>query len=231
MKKMLLLLALLCSISALQAQWKLKGIVEDTYTGKVLKGVTVTRSHGKSVKTYETNKKGKFSVRVRDTTDVITFEKEGYYSETMTVSNAKQVKVGLTKKKTQKSGETITDSYGSYSKEQNTGSIAVLKTKHLNPAMTGDIYDMLKGRVPGLMIRRNSADPNSKASVMLRSSGTGDRVIEPLIIIDGISNFSLSSVDPNDVESIQVLKDGSAAAMYGSQAAGGVIIITTKTGK
>jgi len=113
--------------------------------GKVLKGVTVTRSHGKSVKTYETNKKGKFSVRVRDTTDVITFEKEGYYSETMTVSNAKQVKVGLTKKKTQKSGETITDS--------------------------------------------------------------------------------------NDVESIQVLKDGSAAAMYGSQAAGGVIIITTKTGK
>jgi len=115
--------------------------------------------------------------------------------------------------------------------EQNTGSIAVLKTKQLNPAMTGDIYDMLKGRVPGLMIRRNSADPNSKASVMLRSSGTGDRVIEPLIIIDGISNFSLSSVDPNDVESIQVLKDGSAAAMYGSQAAGGVIIITTKTGK
>jgi len=66
-----------------------------------------------SVKTYETNKKGKFSVRVRDTTDVITFEKEGYYSETMTVSNAKQVKVGLTKKKTQKSGETITDRPGS----------------------------------------------------------------------------------------------------------------------
>jgi len=228
--KNLLLLLLICVSTAVNAQWKLKGTIEDTKTGKPLTGVTVTRTSGEKSRSIETNKRGRFTIKIQDSTDVITFEKEGYYPETMLVKNAKKVKVGLTKRMKKDNEEVYTDSYGSLNTDRVTSAISILKTKDFNRGVSTDIYELLRGKVPGLMIRRNAANPNAEPSVMLRSSGTASRVIEPLILVDGVNNPSLSNVDPNDVESIQVLRDGSAAAMYGSTAAGGVIIITTKKG-
>jgi len=223
----LLLISVFCA-TVLPAQWTLRGHIQDTYSEKNLKGVTITSIHeGKQVSAV-TNKKGKFKIKVQDSTNVVTFEKEGYYPETIVINNAKKVQVGLTKKRDTKEADVYEDSYGSLSMDRVTSAVTVLKTQDFNQAVALDVYEMLRGRVPGLMIKRDAQSPNSEPLVMLRSAANVTNVIEPLIIVDGNSNFSLSNVDPNDVKSIQVLRDGSATAMYGSQAIGGVIIITTK---
>jgi len=89
---------------------------------------------------------------------------------------------------------------------------------------------LLQGKVPGLTITRNGGDPNGGIGIRLRGLSTIGAQTEPLVIIDGVPGGSLSNVDPNDIETIDVLKDGSAAAIYGSRGSSGVILITTKKG-
>jgi len=227
--KNLIVIFLVFASSLVSAQWTMKGQVKDTYSKKNVKNVVITHTHDGEVTEVTTNKKGKFKVEIQDTLDVITFSKEGYFDEKMVVGNAKKVSVGLTKKDNEYERATVTDSYGTMNKKSFTGAVTVLKTKDFNQGAVTDIYQLLRGKVPGLMIRHDSQSPNSEPTVMLRGMGTGSRAIPPMIVVDGNSNFALSNVDPNDVKTVQVLRDGSASAMYGSQAMGGVIIITTKT--
>lgn len=215
--------------SSLSAQWTLKGNIQDTNSEKGLRDVTVTCHHNDETTTATTSKRGSFKIKIQDSTDVVTFAKEGYYPETLIIRNAKKVRVGLTKMRNTRPDEVMTDSYGSQNMKEVTSAVTILKTQDFNKAVAIDIYELLRGKVPGLIVRRDSQSPNSEPSVMLRSAASTTNVIEPLIIVDGNSNFSLRNVDPNDVETVQVLRDGSAAAMYGSQAVGGVIIITTKS--
>ena len=224
MKYVLSLIVIFCFSISLSAQWKLSGVIEDTQSGKNLKNVNISIL-GKDIETT-TNSRGKFKIKVEDSTDVVIFSKHGYYEERVVVNNAKQIKVGLTQ--LMYKGEQVEDSYGTSDGKASTSAVTVLKTEDFNQGVATDIYQLLRGKVPGLVIKHDPKNPNAKPFIMLRASSNFSSNIEPLIIVDGIQNVSLDSVDPNDVAGVSVLRDGSAQAMYGSQATGGVIIITTK---
>ena len=128
--------------------------------------------------------------------------------------------------------EVVVIGYGSMQRKDVTSSITSVKAEDMNVGVITTPAQMLQGKVPGLTIA-NTSDPNGSASISLRGASslrTGE-AMEPYYVVDGVPGVSISLVAPEDIESIDVLRDASATAIYGSKAANGVIIITTKKGK
>lgn len=125
--------------------------------------------------------------------------------------------------------EVVVVGYGSMTRKDVTSSITTVKAEDLNVGVYTSPAQLLQGKVPGLTIA-NTSDPNGAASISLRgaSSLRSGEAMEPYYVIDGVPGVSLSLVAPEDIESIDVLRDASATAIYGSKAANGVIIVTTK---
>ena len=130
--------------------------------------------------------------------------------------------------------------YGTVKKEDMTGSIVAIKTEELNRGAVVSTQDMLKGKVPGLQIIPGDGGPGSGSTIRIRGAASLNASNDPLIVIDGVPIAvdggagmanPLETINPNDIESFTVLKDASSAAIYGSRASNGVIIITTKRGK
>lgn len=128
--------------------------------------------------------------------------------------------------------EVVVIGYGSMQRKDVTSSITSVKAEDLNVGVVTSPAQMLQGKVPGLTVA-NTSDPNGSASISLRgaSSLRAGEAMEPYYVIDGVPGASLSLIAPDDIESIDVLRDASATAIYGSKAANGVIIVTTKKGK
>lgn len=128
--------------------------------------------------------------------------------------------------------EVVVIGYGSMQRKDVTSSITSVKAEDLNVGVVTSPAQMLQGKVPGLTVA-NTSDPNGAASISLRgaSSLRAGEAMEPYYVIDGVPGASLSLIAPDDIESIDVLRDASATAIYGSKAANGVIIVTTKKGK
>lgn len=128
--------------------------------------------------------------------------------------------------------EVVVVGYGSMTRKDVTSSITTIKAEDMNVGVYSNPAQMLQGRVPGLSITQSS-NPNATPSVTLRGASTlrTGAAQEPYYVIDGVPGISLSTVSPDDIESIDVLRDASATAIYGSKAANGVIIVTTKKGK
>lgn len=127
-------------------------------------------------------------------------------------------------------GEIVAIEYGTQSRREITGSVANVSKENFNKGVTRDAADLLQGKVAGLNITSGSGDVTQSSSIHLRGTSTLQNDQGPLIVIDGIPGGDMSTVPPSDIESISVLKDASSAAIYGSRAAGGVILITTKRG-
>lgn len=127
--------------------------------------------------------------------------------------------------------EVVVIGYGSMQRKDVTSSITSVKAEDLNVGVVTSPAQMLQGKVPGLTVA-NTSDPNGSASISLRgaSSLRAGEAMEPYYVIDGVPGASLSLIAPDDIESIDVLRDASATAIYGSKAANGVIIVTTKKG-
>ncbi|MDF9830831.1 TonB-dependent receptor [Parabacteroides sp. PF5-6] len=127
-------------------------------------------------------------------------------------------------------GEVVAIGYGTQTRREITGSIANVSEEDFNKGITRDASDLLQGKVAGLVITSGSGDVSRESQIRLRGTSTLQNDMGPLVVIDGIPGGEMSSVAPNDIESISVLKDASSAAIYGSRGAGGVILITTKRG-
>lgn len=126
--------------------------------------------------------------------------------------------------------EVVVVGYGSMKRKDLTGSITTVNSKDLNVGSYTDPGQLLQGKVPGLVVVQNS-DPNGGVNSMtLRGASTLNGATEPLYVVDGIPGVELNLIPPGDIESIDVLRDASATAIYGSKAANGVIIVTTKRG-
>ena len=126
--------------------------------------------------------------------------------------------------------EVVVIGYGTMKKKDLTGSITTVNSKDLNVGSYTDPGQLLQGKVPGLVVVQNS-DPNGGVnSLTLRGASTLNGSTEPLYVVDGIPGVNLNLIPPADIESIDVLRDASATAIYGSKAANGVIIVTTKKG-
>ena len=126
--------------------------------------------------------------------------------------------------------EIVVVEYGTQRRREITGSVANVTSEDFNQGLTRDASDLLQGKVAGLMINSGSGDVTSSSPIRLRGITTLQNDSGPLIVIDGVPDGDLNTVAPSDIESISVLKDATSAAIYGSRAAGGVILITTKKG-
>ena len=127
-------------------------------------------------------------------------------------------------------GEVVAIGYGTQTRRQITGSVANVSEENFNKGLTRDASDLLQGKVAGLTITSGSGDVTRGSQIRLRGTSTLQNDQGPMIVIDGVPGGDMSTVAPDDIESISVLKDASSAAIYGSRAAGGVILITTKRG-
>lgn len=216
----------LMNVSWAFAQLTVTGRVQST-SGDPLIGVNVVEK-GTTNGTV-TDLDGNYSLRVQQGKTLV-FSYIGFLSQEVVVNKAK-INVTL-KEDTETLDEVVVIGYGSMQRKDITSSITSVKAEDLNVGVVTTPAQMLQGKVPGLTIA-NTSDPNGSASISLRGASslrTGE-AMEPYYVVDGVPGVSISLVAPEDIESIDVLRDASATAIYGSKAANGVIIITTKKGK
>ncbi len=217
------------SQSVLQ-QKKVQGVVLDEM-GETLIGVNVTVK-GTSLGTI-TDYEGRFSLDVPDTKSVLVFSYVGYQKETVVVGNNTNLSVTMKPDATDLD-EVVVVGYGTVKKSNLTGAVASVKGDDLPKAAVASISSMLQGRVAGLNIMQTSAKPGGDFDFSIRGKASTGAGNEPLFVIDGFpvaGKGDIAIVGPNDIESVEVLKDASATAIYGARAANGVILINTKKGK
>ncbi|MFW5760270.1 MAG: TonB-dependent receptor plug domain-containing protein, partial [Cyclobacteriaceae bacterium] len=201
-----------------------------------------------------TDLEGNFSLNAVSSEDVLVFSSVGYTREEVLVGNRSVIDVSLVQDLTQLQ-ELVVIGYGEQERKDLTGSVASIKSKEITQVTTPSLDNAIQGQIPGVQVFAASGAPGGSMQVLIRgaSSVTGNNI--PLYVIDGIPLFGddnllsknisdgagpnpeapaisiLSSINPDDIESIDVLKDASATAIYGARAANGVVIITTKRGK
>lgn len=216
----------LMNVSWAFAQLTVTGNVQST-SGEPLIGVNVVEK-GTTNGTV-TDLDGNYTLRVAKGKTLV-FSYIGFLSQEVVVNGAK-VNVTL-KEDTETLDEVVVIGYGSMARKDVTSSITTVKADQLNVGVFSDAASMLQGKVAGLTIT-TTGDPNGSPSITLRGSSslrTG-QAMQPYYVIDGIPGVDISIVAPDDIESIDVLRDATATAIYGSKAANGVIIINTKKGK
>jgi len=242
-KKILsLILAFIVFINVADAQTAISGKVTDT-DGKPLADVSVQVKGANKLTT--TNARGVYAIDAA-VADVLVFTSVGYNNREVAVKGKSALDVIL--ELSDKSlDEVVVVGYGTQKKRDLTGAISSVKAKDLVISSGPEIGSMLKGKVAGLTIRQNSAQPGGGLDILVRGAGSVNASNAPLIVVDGfpISDLQqpesggryqagtqsiLNSFNPNDIESIEVLKDASATSIYGSRAANGVILITSKRG-
>lgn len=154
----------------------------------------------------------------------------GYTTEEVVVNNQTKLNITL-KEDSQNLDELVVVGYGVVRKADLAGSVAVLDSKSFKDQPIVQVSDALQGRVSGVQVQ-NSGVPGGTVKIRVRGSGSINRSNDPLYVIDGIVRESgLTGLNPEDIQSMQVLKDASSTAIYGSRGANGVVLITTKTGK
>jgi len=178
-----------------------------------------------------TDADGNFALNVAADSKVLVFSFVGYETQEITIdANKTRMNVKLVSKEIGLQ-EVVAIGYGKMTRKDVTSSITTIKSKDMNMGVYSDPAQLLQGKVAGLTVTQTS-NPNGSPSVTLRGASTlrTGEAQEPYYVIDGIPGMSLSLVAPEDIESIDVLRDASATAIYGSKAANGVIIVTTKKG-
>ena len=172
---------------------------------------------------------GNYQISVPATADSLDFSYVGYTSQTIAIGTSTVINISLMPGKQLE--EVVVVGYGTQKTKEVTSAVASVKSEDFNNGNVTDPIQLIQGKVAGLSIVRPGGDPNADFTIRLRGLSTFGSNTEPLVIIDGVQGASLKSVDPQDIASMDVLKDASAAAIYGTKAASGVILITTKKGK
>ena len=127
--------------------------------------------------------------------------------------------------------EVVVIGYGTIDKRELTSAVSHVSAKDFQSVASTDVSMLIQGKVPGLSVTNTaSADPNSAASLQIRGVSSRSAGLAPLIVLDGVPGASLTNINPNDIASFDVLKDGAASAIYGTRGSNGVIVITTKKG-
>ncbi|WP_428230363.1 SusC/RagA family TonB-linked outer membrane protein [Flavobacterium sp.] len=233
--KKLLFLFLLLPFSVL-AQSTLTGTVSDQGTGQPIPGVNVNvqGAPGGSSTDFD----GKFQLSNVKNGDKILVSFIGYKTSTIVFNGQKTLSVSLEEDTNQLKEVVVQVGYGTVKKKDATGSVSQISAKEFNKGINVTPESLISGRIAGVNVTGGGA-PGAKADIRIRGGSSLKASNEPLIILDGLplsnavpsgATSILSTIDPNDIESFTVLKDASAAAIYGSRAANGVIVITTKKG-
>ncbi len=224
--RMCTVMALLFVSLVVNAQETLiKGNVISATDNEAVIGLTVREKSTRNATV--TDMDGNFSIKVSNADATLEFSYIGFVTQSLRASNGMKV---IMRENTQALKEVVVTGYTSQRKADLTGAVAVVNVKETKTVPVTDPMQALQGKVAGMTIT-NSGDPASDATIQIRGIGTMNDN-SPLYVIDGVpTKNSLHSLNANDIESIQVLKDAASASIYGSRAGNGVIIITTKRGK
>lgn len=207
----------------------IKGTVVDEQ-GDAIPGVNVTLKDTKNGTTTATN--GSFRVMTKGTEATLEFTFIGFQKQKVKVTNFSKVIKVVMVEDAYVLDETVIIGYGTQPKRTITSAITTIKAEDLSGYQGSSIEQTIAGLVPGVRIQTSDATPGGDINVEVRGIGTVTAGAEPLYIVDGIPmDGGLSTINPDDVESIQILKDAASTAVYGSRGANGVFLITTKRGK
>ncbi|EOR96795.1 TonB-dependent receptor [Arcticibacter svalbardensis MN12-7] len=213
-------------ISTTESFVQITGAVTDS-TREGLPGVIIREKNTKNVAV--TDKDGRFSIRVNDNAAVLVFSSIGFVTQEVVVAGKEILNVVL-KMNSTSLNQVVVVGYGTQRKANVTGAVSSISGNELLQSASPNISNDLVGRLPGLIAVNASGAPGYGSSYTIRGTSTLNSNT-PLIVIDGIVGRDFSQLDPNEIASITVLKDASAAAVYGARAANGVFLITTKHGQ
>lgn len=218
--------AVLFSLNVSAQSLTVSGTVTTQTDGSSLPGVNVVLK-GTTIGTV-TDVNGSYSLNVDNKESVLVFSSVGYVSEEITVGGQTVINVALSED-IQALQEIVVIGYGTQKKSDLTGSVGQVKGEDISKYTYSDATQALQGRMAGVRVESNGGAPGANTIVTIRGQGTlSDN--GPLYVIDGMLTGSMDMINPSDIESISVLKDASASAIYGSRAANGVVIVTTKKG-
>ncbi|GAB3642395.1 TonB-dependent receptor [Spirosoma arcticum] len=232
----LLMLSWLLCVSAFAQDRRITGRVNDE-TGTGLPGVSVVLKGSQQGTT--TDAEGKYNVAVTGGSPTLVFSYVGYLSREVAVGNQTAVNVAL-QTDNQTLDEIVVIGYGTARKSDLTGSVASVKQSELQERPAPSLNQALQGRMPGVQVNNNSGRPGGRTTVRIRGFSSINTSNNPLYVVDGVilpqgnqNQFSnaIDYINPNDIVSVEVLKDASSTAIYGARGANGVILVTTKKGK
>ncbi len=225
----LFLLLTICSFRTLAQDKTITGKVTDSKDGTPVVGASVLPK-GSSSGGTTTGADGSFSLSVGSKVTALIISYVGYGTQEIAIVGKSSVDVSLSPSGSNLN-EIVVVGYGSQRKKEVTSAITSISAEQFNKGNVSDVAQLLQGKVAGLSISRPGGDPNGGFVLRLRGLSTLGANTQPLIVVDGQIGADINTVDPNDIKSIDVLKDGSAAAIYGTRGSAGVIIISTKGGK
>lgn len=216
---------MLCCVAMSNAQ-SISGIV--SAEGLPLPGATVLIKNTKNA--VSTDLDGKFEIKASSASTLV-FSFVGYESKEVVVGTKTQINVTLEQKNELK--EVVVIGYGTQRKSDLTGSVSSISAKSIASTPNSRVDQVLQGRAAGVQITQNSGEPGAPTTIRIRGGNSITGSNEPLWVIDGIivgTNFNLNNINSTDIKSIEILKDASSIAIYGSRGANGVVLVTTKNG-
>lgn len=227
LKLLFLTLMLLIGIPYMRAELaSVTGTVTDT-AGEPLIGVTVTVPG--TATGVSTDIDGKYTIRV-DSKGKLRFSYVGYQTVEEAVEGRSVIDIKM-KEDSEVLNEVVVIGYGTMDKKELTSAISHIGEKDFLSVSSLDPSMMIQGKVPGVSITNTGAgDPNNQASIQIRGVSSRSAGLGPLIVIDGVPGGNLTNINPNDIASFDILKDGAASAIYGTRGSNGVILVTTKKG-
>jgi TonB-dependent starch-binding outer membrane protein SusC len=214
-------------LEAALADTAVSGVVINEETELPVENVSVVIK-GKTTGTV-TNASGQFRLQLDNLSGILVISSVGFEPQQVNVNGKTNFRIML-KPNTRKLDEVVVVGYGKNTRRTLTSSISTIKQEDLNRGAISDVGQLLQGKVAGLNITA-SGDPNRPAAVILRGASTVNSPGGPFYVIDGVPGADISTVAPDDIASIDVLKDAAATAIYGNRASAGVIMVTTKRGK
>ena len=234
--KQSLLALVLSSPAILSAQTAIKGTVQDSANNTVLAGADVSNiTTGESTVSDE---KGNFTLEANDG-DIIVISFFGYDNQEITFAGQTQLQLRMSKT-TENLKEVVVIGYGTAKKEDVTGSVNQLNSEDFNKGSITSAQELMTGKIAGVVVTSAGGAPGDGQNIIIRGNSSLSLNSQPLYVVDGVplsevniggSRNPLDFLNPNDIETMTILKDASATAIYGSRAANGVVMVTTKKGK
>ncbi len=214
------------SYGALFQDRAISGTIKDEQGGALpgasvlIKGTTIGTS---------TNAEGKFSLSVPTSAAILVVSYIGYVPQEVPVEGQTTIEITLQPDKATLA-EVVVIGYGTQKRSDLTGAISSVKSEDLKQLPMQRVDQALQGRAAGVMVLNPSGQPGGRTTIRIRGMNSINGSNQPLVVVDGLQGVDIESLNPNDIESIEILKDASATAIYGSQGANGVLMITTKKG-
>lgn len=222
----ILLLFSLLLAQIVSAQVQIKGRITDKVDGSPLTGVTIIEKG--STNGTITDLDGNFGLTVQDPNAILVLSYTGYSAQEVAIAGRILIEVALGEDATL-IDQVVVVGYGTQRKSDLTGAVGSIQGERLRSIATVDVAQSLQGKLAGVYVSPGSGEPGADAVIRIRGTGTLNNA-DPIFVIDGMITYDASLVNPQDVASVEVLKDASACAIYGARGSNGVIIITTKSG-